>query len=50
MKKQITLTIFITDHPKLRAFITQSGRPSTLEAICNGVPLISFPIIVSISQ
>lgn len=34
-------------HEKIRAFVTQAGRPSSVEAIWNGVPMISFPILVS---
>ncbi|ODN00662.1 UDP-glucuronosyltransferase 1-2 [Orchesella cincta] len=32
------------DHPKIKAFITQGGRPSIQEALCSNVPIISIPI------
>ncbi|CAL8100655.1 unnamed protein product [Orchesella dallaii] len=35
----------ISAHPRIRGFITQSGRPSAMEALYNGVPMISFPIL-----
>ncbi|CAL8071161.1 unnamed protein product [Orchesella dallaii] len=35
----------ILAHPRIRGFITQSGRPSSMEALYNGVPMITFPIL-----
>ncbi|CAL8100658.1 unnamed protein product [Orchesella dallaii] len=35
----------ILAHPRIRGFITQSGRPSVMEALYNGVPMIAFPIL-----
>ncbi|ODM95815.1 2-hydroxyacylsphingosine 1-beta-galactosyltransferase [Orchesella cincta] len=32
-------------HPMVRVFVTQSGRPSTLESVYNAVPMIAFPVI-----
>ncbi|CAL8102801.1 unnamed protein product [Orchesella dallaii] len=32
-------------HPRIQGFITQSGRPSTMEALYHGVPMIAFPVI-----
>ncbi|ODM95812.1 UDP-glucuronosyltransferase 1-9 [Orchesella cincta] len=32
-------------HPRIRGFVTQSGRPSAMEALWNGVPMIAFPIL-----
>lgn len=29
---------------RIRAFVTQAGRPSTQEALCYGVPMIAIPI------
>ncbi len=34
----------ILAHPKIKGFVTQCGRPSTQEALCHGVPLITIPI------
>ncbi|XP_021956809.1 UDP-glucuronosyltransferase 1-7C [Folsomia candida] len=34
----------ILAHPKIRAFITHGGLLGIQEAICNGVPLIAFPV------
>lgn len=42
---EIKLTVFITGHPKIKAFITQGGLQSTDEAITAGVPLVAFPIL-----
>ncbi|CAL8100661.1 unnamed protein product [Orchesella dallaii] len=35
----------ILAHPRIKGFITQSGRPSATEALYNGVPMIAFPIL-----
>ncbi|XP_021953673.1 UDP-glucuronosyltransferase 2B31 isoform X1 [Folsomia candida] len=35
----------VLSHLKIRAFITQAGRPSVQEAIFNAVPMIAFPIL-----
>ncbi|CAL8100648.1 unnamed protein product [Orchesella dallaii] len=32
-------------NPLVRVFITQSGRPSILESVFHGVPMIAFPVI-----
>ncbi|CAL8110972.1 unnamed protein product [Orchesella dallaii] len=34
----------ILTHPKIRGFVTQGGRPSTHEALCYAVPLITIPM------
>ncbi|ODM99599.1 UDP-glucuronosyltransferase 1-3 [Orchesella cincta] len=34
----------ILAHPKIKGFVTQAGRPSTQEALCFAVPLITIPI------
>ncbi|OXA61940.1 UDP-glucuronosyltransferase 1-1 [Folsomia candida] len=33
----------VLGHPKIRAFITQAGRPSLQEALVNAVPMITLP-------
>lgn len=47
MKWQLYYNVFFcfSGHPKIKAFITQSGRPSTLEAVCAAVPIIAFPAV-----
>lgn len=35
----------VTEHPKIKLFITQGGLQSTDEAIAGGVPLIGIPMI-----
>lgn len=35
----------ILAHPKMKLFVTQCGRPSMSEALCNGVPMIAFPVL-----
>lgn len=37
--------VFYAAHPKIRGFIMQGGRPSTIEATCNAVPMIAFPVL-----
>lgn len=37
--------ILIVAHPKIRGFIMQGGRPSTVEALCDGVPTIALPVL-----
>lgn len=36
--------IDVLAHPKIKGFMTQAGRPSTQEALCEAVPLITLPI------
>ncbi|CAL8100645.1 unnamed protein product [Orchesella dallaii] len=35
----------ILAHPKVKGFITQGGRPSSQEALCYGVQMITIPIM-----
>jgi glucuronosyltransferase len=32
-------------HPKIKAFLTQAGRPSCQEALEHSVPTITFPVL-----
>lgn len=37
-------------HAKIKAFVTQTGRPSSHEALCFGVPMITIPIWGNVMQ
>ncbi|KAL3614238.1 hypothetical protein CASFOL_042312 [Castilleja foliolosa] len=36
--------VMILDHPSIRAFVTHCGWNSTLEGICAGVPMVTWPV------
>lgn len=44
-KNSIFNHIIISEHPKIKLFITQGGLQSTDEAITAGVPLIGVPML-----
>lgn len=36
---------FLSAHPKIRSFVLQGGRPSTMEGLCHAVPYVMFPVL-----